>query len=284
MNNIRDLRNKYENFVRLTSARATTKRYAIILEHFFKLFPEKRFVEEFFRADVDDFRILRLRSGVSPSTVNFEVTILSGFWKWMMDRIPSIPYNPACKHKKLNQPESNPKVIKPEVIEALRNVTKDNWDKILFLLGITTGMRGQEMANLDWSDIDFQAGLIVLPAEKTKSKRSRTLPLRDDLKELLLKHRDTGTPTPLGTRNAPTLQKRWSSLLRRAGYRKIGLHSLRHTFATQLLRSGCDLRTVQSLLGHKDVKMTARYLSPNTTDSVRAHLEKLPLMPGELPQ
>jgi integrase len=279
MNNIKELRNKYENFVRLTCARRTAKRYGIILENFLSYFPERRFAEEFIRMDIEDYRVYRLKKGIKPSTINFEIAILAGFWKWMMERIPSLTYNPASKHRQLREPEILPKAIKPEVLEALSNVECDIWDRTLFLLGITTGLRGQEMANLDWSDIDFQAGLINLPAEKAKTKSSRVLPLRDDVKELLLALQALGAKSPLGTRHADTLQTRWKTLLHRAGFRNIGLHSLRHTFATQLLRGGCDLRTVQSLLGHKDVKITCRYLSPNTTDSVREHLSNLPSMP-----
>lgn len=284
MNPIRDLRRKYEHFVRLTCAKKTAKRYLIILENFFSYFPERRFAEEFIRMDIEDYRMFRLKKEIKPSTINFEIAIVSGFWKWMMERIPSLTYNPATKHKQLREPEIIPKAIRPEVLEAIANVDCDIWDKVLFLLGITTGLRGQEMANLDWSDIDFQAGLVNLPAEKAKTKSSRILPLRDDVKELLLTLQAQGAKSPLGTRHADTLQVRWKTLLHRAGFRDIGLHSLRHTFATQLLRGGCDLRTVQSLLGHKDVKITCRYLSPNTTDSVREHLEKLPSVKKESPR
>ncbi|MGE4096024.1 MAG: tyrosine-type recombinase/integrase, partial [Candidatus Binatia bacterium] len=66
------------------------------------------------------------------------------------------------------------------------------------------------------------------------------------------------------------------SACRRAGIEPCGPHTLRHTFASRLIMAGVDLRTVQELLGHKDIKMTLRYahLTPNHKRAAIETLER----------
>ena len=71
-----------------------------------------------------------------------------------------------------------------------------------------------------------------------------------------------------------SVKRSFATALRKAGIEDFRFHDLRHTFASQLVMSGVNLKTVQQLLGHKDIKMTMRYshLSP---EFVQEAIEKL---------
>ena len=78
--------------------------------------------------------------------------------------------------------------------------------------------------------------------------------------------------TGMGTRG--DIKKGFASALRRAGIENFRFHDLRHTFGSHLIMQGVDLRTVQQVMGHKEIKMTMRYshLSPG---HVQEAMEKL---------
>ena len=66
------------------------------------------------------------------------------------------------------------------------------------------------------------------------------------------------------------VKRSFNSAVRRAGIKDFTFHDLRHTFASQLVMAGCDLRTVQDLLGHKTLTMTLRYAHLSPSHKVKA--------------
>ncbi len=75
---------KYEGHLFQTAPHATYERYGRTLSKFITHFPHKRFTYEFLRADVEDYKQARLKGGASPTTVNIELSILRGFWRFML--------------------------------------------------------------------------------------------------------------------------------------------------------------------------------------------------------
>jgi site-specific recombinase XerD len=74
---------KYESFLFQTSPYSTYERYTRALDKLFAAFPEKRFLHEFRRADLEDYKKQRLEGGTSPKTVNIELSILRSFWNFL---------------------------------------------------------------------------------------------------------------------------------------------------------------------------------------------------------
>jgi integrase len=125
-------------------------------------------------------------------------------------------------------------------------------------------MRKSEILNLTWDNVDLKNGLILL--EKTKNGERREIPMNEPLKQLfrqLFSRRRLDTEyvfvNPETGKRYIDLKRSFATACKKSGIRDFHFHDLRHTFASQLVMNGVDLKTVQELLGHKDIKMTLRY-------------------------
>jgi len=167
-------------------------------------------------------------------------------------------------------------VLSPEEVRHLLDATEETRyvargirDRAVLTLLVSTGLRRQEVLDLTLHDIDLVDGLVRV--RRGKGNRSRVVPLVPEAKSALedwLEFRESCQHTmlfinhmkqPLGIHGLHGLFRR---ALRRTGIKRSGitLHTLRHTFATLALRSGCDLRSLQSVLGHASLETTALYL------------------------
>lgn len=181
----------------------------------------------------------------------------------------------------------------------------ENQDKFktAMLLCLYTGMRLGELCSLKWTDIDFKgmaltvnrtvqriamegyATKTILMETAPKSDCSkRTIPLTDETVKLFegLKGERVyvfGEDKALEPR---TMQYQFKKILREAGVNDRNFHILRHTFATNCVESGMDVKTLSAILGHSDVKITLnRYVHP-TMDAKRKQLGLLPDFYGQI--
>lgn len=161
---------------------------------------------------------------------------------------------------------------------------------ISFYLMLEAGLRLSEMTQLAWCDIMHLGQpkhALTLDRHTTKNNRERTIPLTRHLQRVI-NNTWINHPTPKGitsanyvtatTRNgtpvsARTLERNIKSVAQRALGHHVTPHTLRHTFATRLLRV-TDLRTVQEALGHARVSTTQIYTHPNA-DDLRLAIDKI---------
>jgi len=137
-------------------------------------------------------------------------------------------------------------------------------------LALNTGLRLSEMYGLTWENVNVSRKVLTIP--RSKNGEARHVPLNATAVTVLLELLKRGDGTGRVIRNAKGLPlsdpRYWfEPSLRAAEIRDFSWHCLRHTFASRLVMSGVDLRTVQELLGHKSIAMTVRYshLSPTHT-------------------
>ena len=126
------------------------------------------------------------------------------------------------------------------------------------------GLRSGELINLKMAHIDKHSDILTIKA--AKGKRDRPLPFPESLKLLLREYYIKYKPNTYlfeGQKNQyshASLRAVFINAVKRANIKKdVTLHSLRHAYATHLLESGTDLRLIQVLLGHNNIKTTMVY-------------------------
>ena len=131
----------------------------------------------------------------------------------------------------------------------------------IVIMALNTGMRKCEILNLSWADVDMEKG--VLTIRKTKNNEIRMIPINESLHRTLesLKKETTRQPVLASKDGKPfvDLKRSFATAVKKAGITDFRFHDLRHTFASRLVMVGVDIRTVQELMGHKDIRMTMRY-------------------------
>jgi site-specific recombinase XerD len=160
-----------------------------------------------------------------------------------------------------------PEILSSDELERLFTVMTNQKHKTLLMTAYAAGLRVSELVNLKLADIDSKRMMIRVQQGKGMKDRYTILSKRL-LKELriywkmyrphlwLFNGRDPEQPLPSGT-----AQKIYYKAKERAGIKKGKcIHTLRHCFATHLLEAGVDLRTIQILMGHSNLKTTIIYL------------------------
>lgn len=184
-----------------------------------------------------------------------------------------------------------PKILSPEQVARLIDAASTVFYRILLMTLYATGLRRAELAHLKLSDID--SARMVVHVKGGKGRKDRDVMLSPKLLEELRRY-------VRGLRQRPELWlfpgNRWHTGKRpitskviwaacREAATRAGLgdeihpHTLRHCFATHLLESGADLRTIQLLLGHRDLEETTLYLhlSNPRLNATASPLDKLEL-------
>jgi integrase len=155
-------------------------------------------------------------------------------------------------------------------VERLIKATSSHRDATMILLAFRHGLRAAEVVSLQWSQVDFETG--VLHVTRAKAGTPATHPLTGrELRALRRLQRETGPSTHLfmSERKAPISIDGFQKMVERLSARaKLGFpvhaHMLRHACGFKMANDGVDTRTIQAYLGHKDIRHTVRYteLSP----------------------
>ncbi|MCH8136128.1 MAG: site-specific integrase [Proteobacteria bacterium] len=144
----------------------------------------------------------------------------------------------------------------------------------MVLLALNTGMRRGEILHLRWSDVGQNE--IVVQGATTKSSQTRTIPLNAESKSILERWSSNSEWVFPGPNESPltTVKRSWGGIREIANLPALRFHDLRHTFATNILRRGADIKTVSALLGHADIATTTKYLHA-TDESKKKAVELL---------
>ncbi len=218
--------------------------------------------------------IQEINKTMNAKSVSRNISTLKSFYKYLLidNYITKAPLTNIVMPKIKKE---LPKVLSEEEIEKLLNFElKDHYDyrnKAMLELMYSSGLRVSELINLKVTDIDLNLETVRIFG---KGSKERIVPLGgyavNALKEYLTYHRNALAKNK--NSNYLFLSSRADIMTRQAFFKtikKIAIkqniktdfspHTLRHSFATHLLKHGADLRSIQELLGHSDISSTQIY-------------------------
>jgi integrase/recombinase XerD len=233
-------------------------------------------------AEVREYQVHLTSTGISWASFNVAVCALRFFYGVTLGRtamIERIPY--ARKRRQL------PVILSAEEVARFLAAVPSRKHRTALMTAYAAGLRVSEVVRLKIADIDSSRMLIRV--EQGKGGRDRYIMLSPQLLVVLRAYWREARPEhwlfsgqdesrPL---DASVLQAACRTARERAKLGKpVTVHTLRHCFATHLLEAGTDIRTIQVLLGHRDLSTTARYtqVAATTIGNVISPFDRLRLM------
>ena len=255
-----------EELQRRNYAESTTRHYIRTVEDFARHFhcsPDRlgpRHIREY-QAE------LFQKQKLSPGTITQRLAALRFFYIKTLQKAWSIAETPYSK-KAIHLPT----ILSQEEVSRLIDAANTPFRRVLLMTLYATGLRRAELTHLKITDIDSQR--MVIHVRGGKGRKDREVMLSPKLLDELRRHwhrlrrkpsvwlfpgrKDHGGDKPIDTK---TVWYACREASKRAGIHKsVHPHTLRHCFATHLLEAGADLRTIQMLLGHRDLEETTIYL------------------------
>jgi site-specific recombinase XerD len=232
-----------------------------------------RFLADIRQVPAPDFTHERLRKylawcletlKLSEHTVHSRMNALKFFYEQVLKRDKFFYEIPRPK-----KPLQLPKLLNEHELGRLFAALYNKKHKAILFTVYSSGLRVSEVCNLKLADID--SGRMQIHVQDAKGKKDRYVNLSPVLLDILRQYLKAYKPGPkvylfeseqtgeaYPTR---TVQQIFANAKAKAGIiKELGIHSLRHSFATHLLDKGTDIRYIKDLLGHFNIKTTERYL------------------------
>ncbi len=227
----------------------------------------------------------------SPVTVRSKLACLSSFFGFLQD-MGYVSGNPAKRLPLPKLEQHVPVTLSEEQAQQLLAAAELPWHRCLVMLLLATGIRRSEAVQISLEDMDLANRQLLVHGKGAKQRIvpltrqavaaiQQYLPYRPGTQSRRLFVNSRGQPIRGYMINAAL-----DEMLEKAGLAGQGItpHKLRHTFATQLIHKGVDVRTVQELLGHSDLGTTARYLHSDVRTKLAAVGRLTGLLGESVPQ
>jgi integrase/recombinase XerD len=215
------------------------------------------------------------RPPVAPATLQRKVATLRSFYRHLR-RESVIEHDPTAELRGPGKTQRLPKVLTREEVARLLAEPKGTEpfalrDRALLEVMYACGLRASEAIGLQAGDVDLDEGMLRACG---KGSKERLVPIGRQAVGALRAYEQRGRPALVGHKTEVRLfvNRRGGGLTRQGLYKivqgyargagleqKMSPHTLRHSFATHLLAGGCDLRSLQEMLGHADLATTQVY-------------------------
>ena len=242
-------------------------------------------LEQFMQTRLKEESPSKLGQTIAPKTVKEEINLLRNIFNRALQH-EVISKIPVARFPSIKVDNVRKRIFSEEEYISLVEACP-LWLKRIVIMARGTGMRQNEIIQLEWADVDLQDGFVRLRASKTKTDEARSVRLLPDVivmlkeipraihtKKVFLSAK--GRPIPYWT---GYLNQVWQNTLKEAGIENACFHDLRHDFVTRAMRSGNASHVVMKQVGHKTDSMLRRYQLVDERD-----LLELRIFPSAPPQ
>lgn len=215
------------------------------------------------------------RDHMSPATVSRNIASLRSFYQYLL-RMHQIEEDPTVSLKCPKVEKKVPEILTEEEVQKLLaqpNLQTDKGlrDETMLLILYSTGIRVSELVNLKVTDLNLEIGYLTC----RDNGKERSIPLNEETERMTRAYMKTARDRLLKGRESEYLFSNCSGgQMSRQGFWKIlksytasaGItkditpHTLRHSFAANMLRRGKDIRDLQKIMGHADIATTQMYM------------------------
>lgn len=226
------------------------------------------------RADIDDYISMRAKEGIKPSTTNRELAAISALYRFFI-REGLLKNNPARYQSRRKVGFHLPNTIPSEDLQA---AYKNSFGVVHVWIGLlsTTGIRISELLGLNWEDIDFKTCALEIKGKGNKERLVYTTPEYLDLMRQAYERNPTeGRIFRYSEREARFML--WEALKPYSRAKQLSPHAIRHSFATSLAKQGVNVATIATILGHKSIETTQKYIDMAQMDCRAVSAQYSPL-------
>lgn len=262
----------------------TVLSYAYDINEFLKEFKYKD-TEDILPTDIGDFIRIQSKNKMATATIARRLSSLKNFYIFLeKEDFIHLPMRDVETPKGVKH---LPSVLSIEQVEQLLDapdLEKDEGvrDRAMLELMYASGLRVSELLSLKMKNISFERNIVTVIG---KGNKQRKVPFGDFAKDYLVQYIDHARKKNPGSRTDYVFLNRYGKPLSRQYFflqvkkyaEQVGIiedispHTLRHCFATHLLESSADIRTVQEMLGHSNIATTQIYLNISTRRILEAY-------------
>jgi len=269
----------------------TVKNYMNILRHFVLWVNVP--IEEVAHRKVAEYTDYLLSKRMKPKTINCHLACIRVFYDYLYHGEEIKVANPIKKGSTLRMPKPLPRHLRDEEVFSLFNVIRRPRDRAIFKIMLRCGLRVEEVAYLNLTDLDLKRNRIFV--HHAKGGKARVVYVSNDARNAILQYlsvrprcrakklfvaeKSPYRGKPISVRG---IQKRIEYYAQLTGL-KVSCHQLRHTMATQLLNAEAEVVTIQELLGHNQINTTERYCSVSNLKVMRDYFRAMEVVLLRMP-
>ncbi len=273
--NLEDIKNDYLRYLLIDKnySKNTIDSYNIDLEKFTQYFKNND-IKKITSDNLKEYIKYLNNQNLNEKSISRNISCLKSFYKYLViekivkTNVADVLYMPKIQ-------KSLPNILSPNEVDELLNINlKDSFsyrNKAMLELMYSSGLRVSELVDLKLQNIDFSEDIVRIFG---KGSKERIVPIGDYAKEYLEKYINEYRNTMFknGINEYVFLNNHGNKMTRQGFFKiikqlakekninkDISPHTLRHSFASHMLKYGADLRTIQELLGHSDISTTQIY-------------------------